>query len=558
MIDLYTKYKAEHCKEVPELNPLSFILRKAELSENLTTAEWEWLDQHQFVDTKAVIKNQEDYRISLLKEHRREILQLKKNPLISFTINTIPSIDSEISLVLYKINTQERLLSSELRLVGSRYHKFLDFKDRISKLGITEDIPFNDTSENILLKLESKISLSASDIQWLRINNAYSFLNRPKEQLSSLQKKYKVFISEGDNVDLFLLFYMLQKLEENDLLNQEEALYLKEHGFTETLGIVQQREFTLLKEKYKATKIQDNSHTHHLFKVLKNLDSGASLTESDINYLKKRKLINTVKFIYKKEVDCLTQKINQGHGLRPDDIVWCEGHNFEEIIFKWLKNEYELKYNNKPGSPLYTILRKLEAGHRLSDDDIVWLESEKLLRRPSKVFIAHHTLEALFFENEFQRLKDHWKLASGSAHWRKADEPQKALSLTDNLNYKKIKPAKLRAALCTTRGGAFRDIEDLVNAEKCALEAIEYFPDSHNPYTLMGALCYDNGDYGEGDRWFEEAIKRGAKPHDQDSEIKRILRKKPNPELIAHLLKKDPKRFSWVKDFSRGSANRKK
>jgi len=478
--------------------------------------------------------------------------------LISFSINTIPSVDSEIPLILYKVNTQERLVSSELHLVGSRYHKSLDFKDKISKLGITEDIPFNNISENILLKLENKTPLSAADIQWLGVSNVYSFLEISKQQFSSLQKKYKAFISDGVNVDLLSLFRMLQKLDENSLLSQEEALYLKEHDFTDTVDIIQQREFASLKERYKATKIQDNSPTHHLFKVLKKLDSGTSLTESDINYLKKRKLIDTVKFIYKKEADSLIQKINQGHGLRPDDITWCEDNNFEEIILKWLKKEYELKHNNdKPDSSLYLILRKLEAGNRLSDDEVVWLESEQLLWRPSKVFITHHTLEALYFENEFQRLKDHWKLASGSAHWRKAEEPKKALSLTDNLDFKKIKPAKLRAALFTTRGGAFRDIEYLVEAEKCALQAIKHFPDSHNPYTLMGALCYDNGDYGEGDRWFEEAIKRGAKPHDQDSEIKRILRKKPNPELIAHLLKKDPNRFSWVKDFSRGSANRK-
>ena len=87
--DLYTKYKAEHYKEMPELNPLSFILRKAELSKNLTAAEWEWLDQHQLVDTKAVIKNQENYRDSLLKELRREFVQLKKNPLVYYSILTI-------------------------------------------------------------------------------------------------------------------------------------------------------------------------------------------------------------------------------------------------------------------------------------------------------------------------------------------------------------------------------------------------------------------------------------------------------------------------------------
>ncbi len=194
IIDLYAKYKAEHYKEMPELNPLSFILRKAELGKNLTTAEWEWLDQHQLVDTKAVIQNQEDYRYSLLKELRGEYIQLTKNPLLSSSIYTTGpkfSVDSVIPLILYKVNIQERLTSSDCLFVGSRYHKSLDFKEKILKLGITEDIPCNNLSEDVLSKLENKTPLSAADIQWLGDHNVYSVLNRSKKQLSSLQKNIK-------------------------------------------------------------------------------------------------------------------------------------------------------------------------------------------------------------------------------------------------------------------------------------------------------------------------------------------------------------------------------
>jgi tetratricopeptide (TPR) repeat protein len=116
----------------------------------------------------------------------------------------------------------------------------------------------------------------------------------------------------------------------------------------------------------------------------------------------------------------------------------------------------------------------------------------------------------------------------------------------------------LRAALLTTQGGALRDIGDLDEAEKSALKAIKNFPDSHNPYTLMGALCYDTGRHDEGYKWFDEAVKRGAQPNDQDSEIKRILRKGQNHSLIEYLLKKDPFRFAWVKEFAKNIFNRKK
>jgi hypothetical protein len=61
------------------------------------------------------------------------------------------------------------------------------------------------------------------------------------------------------------------------------------------------------------------------------------------------------------------------------------------------------------------------------------------------------------------------------------------LKLTENLNLEKIKENKLKSALLTTRGGAFRDIEELDKAEKCARQAIEYQPNSHHPYTLNGS-----------------------------------------------------------------------
>ena len=45
MKELYEKYKAKNYQDLPEINPLSFILRKAELGHNLTDSEWQWLEQ---------------------------------------------------------------------------------------------------------------------------------------------------------------------------------------------------------------------------------------------------------------------------------------------------------------------------------------------------------------------------------------------------------------------------------------------------------------------------------------------------------------------------------
>ena len=283
--DIYKKYKVKTYQEIPGGNPLSFILRKAELGKNLTTPEWEWMERHQLTDAINIIKNQESneysldidkdqetYRISLLKELRGELFHLRKNSFIT-SIFSVPDVDSKFSLVLYKVNAQERLDDSEKGFVGKGYNRLINFNDRKQKYKITEDIPLDNSAIKILLQLENKAQAGAIDIKWMSIHNAYSFLNPLKNQFSILQDKYKAIIQDRASIDPLLHFYILQKLEENSLLNQSENQYLKDNGFTETFEISQQIEFYALKVKYKATKVQDNSNAHHLYKVLKRLEA---------------------------------------------------------------------------------------------------------------------------------------------------------------------------------------------------------------------------------------------------------------------------------------------
>ncbi len=573
MKTLYEKYNVTDYKDFPALNPLTFILRKAELGLDLSVSELNWLEQYQFFQVKEIIKNQENYRVSLYKEIHQDIVKLRGNRFVPFSIiketdTTGSLVDSGIAFLLYKVYALDRLADNELRFVNRDYHQFLntrDFNERKQKQGITEAIPFDENAQKIISKIENKTPFCVADIEWLCTHKAYSFLTPLKNQFSQLQDKYKVNLQDKSDVDLLFLFYILQKLDENKLLEFPEVEYLKTLGLIEALEVCQKIEFRTLKTKYQATQSQDEEINSHLFKILKKLESGLTLPEQDINYLKKRKLFETLKFNYQKQADTFNNKIKQGYGLRPDDIMWCEEHNFKEIVFDWLKKDYDISHlKDKPESLLYPILKKLQTDNRLTDDDVAWLEIEKWLIKKeqfpplpyssSKVFISHHTLEAQFNESEFQRTKDYWKLANASAHWRKAEKPDFALAQTKDLDFKKIKPAKLRAALLTTRGGAFRDIEQFSNAEQCALEAIKHFSESHNPYTLLGALCYDTRRYDEGDRWFAEAVKRGYTIREQDAEIKRILRKKKDKEreeLIAYLLKKDSIRYSWVNQYKK-------
>jgi tetratricopeptide (TPR) repeat protein len=555
--DRYEKYKIGNLPE-SQLSPLSYILRKAEVGLNLTDAEWHWLVEHQLNETSEVISDQEQYRKLLLSEIRGELIELKKNPFVR-SIFTIPSADSDIALTLYKINVGEKLIDSEMRYVFDDYIRFLDFNDKKLKYGIIEDIPFGGKTNDILSKIDKNLPLNTSEIGWIITRNAHSFVTLLEEQFRLLQIKYKANVQDEYSNNLLLLLYILQKIDEKIVLTHEENQYLRENGFLETLQVSQQIEFSSLKLKYNATQDQENDINCHLYKVLRKIDSNSPLPESDVNFLKKRKLYETIKLAFKKDADILVRKVQEGIDLSKDEILWCETYFFEEILLNWLKKKYEVKSQDcSSESRLFAILKKLDTGNRLKDEEVVWLEGEKLLQRSRKIYICHHTLEALFYENEFKRLRDFWKLASASAQWRKAEKPLNAIKLTGDLIIEKIKPAKLRAALLTTQGGALRDIGDLDEAEKSALKAIKNFPDSHNPYTLMGALCYDTGRHDEGYKWFDEAVKRGAQPNDQDSEIKRILRKGQNHSLIEYLLKKDPFRFAWVKEFAKNIFNRKK
>jgi len=557
LTDLYLKYKAAPYGET-DINPLSFILRKAELGVDLTSQEGNWLHDHSLYETYEIISKQEEYRKFIRKEVGDELIQLKKNPFIS-GIYIMPSVESKESLILYKVHVRERLSGSEFYFVKNEYHNLLIFDDRKQKYGITEDIPFEETAIRILQKIESSIPLCTADIRWLVAHNAHSFLQSVESQFSRLQNTYKAVVQDGFKGDLLSLFLILQKLDESKFLEHIENQFLRENGFNETLLIAQQNEFSALKLKYHATQSPESNISSHLYKVLRRLDTENLLPEADINYLKKRKLVETIKCAYKKPADHLMQKMQQGDSLSMDDLTWCEEHHYEDIAFMWLKMKYEIKDCKTSSDPkLHGILKNLEAGGLLKDGDEVWLRSKDLLQRSSKISIAHYTLKAQFEEKEFARTKDHWHVVNASADWRKADNPENALKLTENLILEYIKLSKLRAALLTTRGGALRDIGKNEDAEKCAREAIEYYPDNHNPYTLMGALCFDASRYQEGLEWFAEAVKRGAKEIDQDSEIKRILRKNQNKDLIDYLLKEDPYRFAWAKSFSVKSINRQK
>ncbi|HEY9298410.1 MAG TPA: hypothetical protein VIQ31_19050, partial [Phormidium sp.] len=433
----------------------------------------------------------------------------------------------------------------------------------------------------ILKKLDLKERLSNSDVTWLNEHELFETLDFFQKQeaareaeFAQLKEKYQA-TKHSDSSAASFLYPILRKLDTEQQLSESEIDWLKQYEFTETLDIIreieQKRHFAELKAKYKATQYEDSSPSSHLYKVLKKLESDNHLGEQDINFLKKRKLTDTLTIAQDKYAATLKSKIESGEQLEESDINWLKENGRENIIaiaqrkhFALLKVKYRIldPRNQLPLDPFYTIMQQLEREERLDPVLVVQLIEEALLSPEGRIALAFHRLEAKFYEQEYQRTGNQWNLPNASSHWRKADKPRQALKLTENLNFDKIKENKLKSALLTTRGGAFRDIEELDKAEKCALKAIEYQPNSHHPYTLMGAICYERGKYTKGDYWFGEAIKRGASPSDQDAEIKRVVKnakdENKRSEVVEYLLKKDPQRYSWAKTYQKKPQNKGK
>lgn len=197
---------------------------------------------------------------------------------------------------------------------------------------------------------------------------------------------------------------------------------------------------------------------------------------------------------------------------------------------------------------------KLERQERLERLQVAQLIDQRLLSREGAITRAHHCLEAEFYEQEHRRTGSKWQIVSAVSEWRKANQFERALSLTQNLDWKKISDKKLRAALLTNRGFVLRDDGSYEDATICAKQALDANPDVFQPYLLMATLCYRRGDFVAGDDWKRQAIARGANPGDLDHEMKRLVTNTKEGDqrqaLIRYLLETDPTRYAWARDYA--------
>ncbi|WDD34379.1 hypothetical protein PQG02_08640 [Nostoc sp. UHCC 0926] len=578
---LKSRYQATQYQDSSPASLLYLILRKLDLGIELLDLESNWLGESKLEETLEVIKQEQQYRVQEFGNLEFELSKLKSK--YKATKHNVSWQSSHLYFILLKLESGNFLSDSEVKWlranglyetnkIAQEVKRFIQLKSKYKATQYQDSYP-DSLLYQILNKLEITERLSNSEYHWLINNELFETAEIFQQQESvkethfaHLRDKYQANL----HPDLSLsspLYPILQNIDIKNNLSESEINWLEQQGLSETIVIAQDfkeiREFAALRTKYKVTHYEDLSPKSHLYKVLKKLDFSNHLGEQDINFLRKRKLTKTIEIANEKYANIIKFNIESGETLNESEIEWLKNNGREDIIilaqqkqFAALKRKYGLIDPSLPLEPLYTIMVKLEKKERLDPKLLVQLMEEELLSPGGKIALAYYRLEAEFYEQEFHRTGHKWHIPTASSYWRKADEPEQALKLT-NLDLSQIRESNLKSAISVTRGAAFRDMDNLADAESCAKKAMEYQPESYQPYTLMAAIAHDRGDYPKRDYWHEQAIKRGAKTEDIDDEIKRLVRSTKDDnkrhEAAEYLLKKDLQRYSWAKSYLKKS-----
>ncbi|MBD2597125.1 hypothetical protein H6G74_22765 [Nostoc spongiaeforme FACHB-130] len=580
---LKSKYQVTQDPDSLPPNILYFILRKADLGVELSASEMNCLKESQLEQTLKTIKQEQQHRLQESINIENEFSQLKSKYKAK-KHDTYWQL-SPLYYLLLKLESGQYLTNSECHWLKSNHlddtnslaqeiKLFIQLKSKYKANSYQNSFP---TSKlySILKKLNISESLTQAEYDWLINNQLWETAEIFKQQESAkeaefaaLKVKYQATKYQTQSL-CPRLYNILLKIEAQQQLSDDDLKWLEQQQLTETIAIFQEieqtKEFIALKIKYHAAQYQDSSPKSHLYKILKSLEARNKLGEQDINFLKKRKLTDTIKIANEQYVSRLKSKIDLGELLDNSEIDWLKDNGREDIIilakqkhYNYLKKKYRFVDFNPSIEPFYTIMVKLENKERLDIILVIQLIEQEQLSSSGGIATAHYKLEAEFYEQEYSRTGNKWSIPTASSYWRKANEAEQSLKLT-NLDLNKIKENKLKSAILVTRGAAFRDLGKLGEAEKCAVKAMEFHPASYQPYTLMGAIYYDLGDYIKGDYYFDEAIKRGAKTEEIDYEIKRIFRNKKDEEqrheAAIYLLKKDSHRYAWAKTYLKTPKN---
>ena len=216
-----------------------------------------------------------------------------------------------------------------------------------------------------------------------------------------------------------------------------------------------------------------------------------------------------------------------------------------------LRERYDLSYFiEKDCFPkIMNILRRVDKGIRLSEKEIVWLTTDGREYYTPELREGYHWNEAEFYAGEFKKRKDPWSAVNASSHYRKCGRAKIADSMLNKIDVTKIKNPKLKSAIFTTHGGVKRDLRRFEDALNLGEQAHQLTPNDFRPCTLLGAVNIEIGNFDLGHSWYDKAVERGASEKSVDDDLRNIFmraEKCKQEELRDHLLRIDPVRYSWV------------
>lgn len=222
-----------------------------------------------------------------------------------------------------------------------------------------------------------------------------------------------------------------------------------------------------------------------------------------------------------------------------------------------LKCKYGLDFHIEKNdyNRLMSLLDIIDKGLRATPEDIIWLTLNRdgLYHSyfTTPLIKKYHKNEAQHIIKEYESKNDYWLAVNASGHYRKAGEPKNAIAVLSKIQLENIKNKKLKSAICTTHGGALRDIAQWDHAINLAKTAHSFTPENFRPCTLLGAIYMETSHFELGQEWYRKAIERGFSEKSVDDEIKSIFRKADKAQkesLRNYLLKLDPDRYRWIND----------
>lgn len=210
--------------------------------------------------------------------------------------------------------------------------------------------------------------------------------------------------------------------------------------------------------------------------------------------------------------------------------------HLKRLCEKYFTNNHQ---EDTPAEMLYVILLKREDGETLSIEELKYLEARKEF-----FFLAQ------YYEQLNQQIDpDPWNFIKSASYWRKAELPDQALNIIEGMSSSN---PRIQSAILVTKGGAYRDNDELEKSASCAKAAIKITPNSYYPYNLMGAIAFQSGLPEEGEEYFKKAVELGSQPKETDASIREAVKRADLEEKITtarYLLNKDPIRYQWAAQY---------